>query len=88
MADIKKAWKQTAKSFILAFNDLGVSLAESAKLGIDKAVEWARKDNPHYEAEGAEVPTPEEPVAEAAPEDDAEPANEAEPAAETTASAE
>lgn len=84
MADIKNAWKQTAKSFILAFNDLGVSLAESAKLGIDKAVEWARKDNPHYEAEGAEIPTPEEP----APEEAAEPAKEAEPAAEEPVSAE
>lgn len=66
MSDLKGAWKQTAKSFILAFNDLGVSLAQSAKSGVDKAVEWARKDNPHYEAEGVEIPTPEEqPAAEA-----------------------
>ena len=77
MSDLKGFWKQTAKSFILAFNDLGVSLAESAKVGVDKAVEWARKDNPHYEqaqahveAEGVEVPDPEEETAEeqAAPE--------------------
>ncbi len=60
MSDLKGSWKQTAKSFILAFNDLGVSLAESAKVGVDKAVEWARKDNTHYEAEGVEVPTPDE----------------------------
>ena len=73
MADLKGAWKQTAKSFILAFNDLGVSLAESAKLGVDKAVEWARKDNPHYEAEGVEIPTPEEEPAE--PEQPAEEAS-------------
>ncbi len=66
MADLKGVWTQTAKSFILAFNDLGVSLSQSAKVGIDKAVAWARKDNPHYEAEGAEIPTPDEqPAAEA-----------------------
>ena len=63
MADLKKSWKQTAKSFILAFNDLGVSLADSAKVGVDKAVEWARKDNPHVQAEGTEIPT-EDPVVE------------------------
>ena len=73
MADLKNVWKQTAKSFILAFNDLGVSLAQSAKVGVDKAVEWARKDNPHYEGdgyetEGVEIPTPEDEAPEAAPE--------------------
>lgn len=60
MSDLKGVWKQTAKSFVLAFNDLGISLIESAKLGVDKAVEWARKDNPHYETQGAEIPTPDE----------------------------
>lgn len=65
MSELKDFWKQTAKSFVLAFNDLGVSLVESAKVGVDKAVEWARKDNPHYEATtGEEVFTPEEPAAE------------------------
>ena len=57
MADLKKAWKQTAKSFILAFNDLGVSLVDTAKAGVDKAVDWAKKDNPHVQAEGKEIPT-------------------------------
>lgn len=65
MSDLKGFWKQTAKSFVLAFNDLGVSIVESAKVGVDKAVEWARKDNPHYEATtGEEVPAPEKPAAE------------------------
>ena len=75
MADLKGVWKQTAKSFVLAFNDLGISLSKSAKVGIDKAVEWARKDNPHYEAEGVEIPDPEveaEPQAEAPAEEPAE----------------
>ena len=75
MSELKDAWKQTGKSFVLALNDLGISLSQSAKLGIDKAVEWARKDNPHYEAaQGTEVPTPEEePAAEASEEAPAEP---------------
>ena len=75
MSELKDAWKQTGKSFVLALNDLGISLSQSAKLGIDKAVEWARKDNPHYEAaQGTEVPTPEEePAAEASEEASAEP---------------
>ena len=61
MVDLKKAWKQTGKSFILAINDLGISLAATARAGIDSAVEWARKDNPHVEAEGEEIAA-EEPV--------------------------
>lgn len=62
MAELKDSWKQTAKSFILAFNDLGISLYRSAKAGVDKAVEWAKTDNPHIEVEGEEIPV-EEPVA-------------------------
>ena len=65
MAELKDAWKQTAKSFILAINDLGISLAASVKAGVDVAVDWAKKDNPHVEAEGTEIPDPqpvEEPV--------------------------
>ena len=65
MAELKDVWKQTAKSVVIALNDLGVSLFTTAKVGIDAAVEWARKDNPHVQAEGTEVPA-EEPVAEAA----------------------
>ena len=69
MADLKKSWKQTAKSFVLAFNDLGSSVVDSLKVGKDAAVEWAKKDNPHvengeqYETEGVEI-ADEEPVAE------------------------
>lgn len=77
MAELKDLWKQTAKSAVLAFNDLGVSLVESAKYGVDKAVEWARKDNPHYEqAEATEIPTPEEQPAAEQPAEEA-PAEEA-----------
>ncbi len=65
MSDLKSSWKQTAKSFIIAFSDLGASIAESAKAGTSKAVEWAHKDNPHYEAEGVEVPFEDEQPVEA-----------------------
>ena len=71
MAELKDTWVQTAKSFVLAMNDLGVSLAVTAKAGVDAAVEWARKDNPHVQAEGCEVKAEEavaEPVEEAAAE--------------------
>ena len=67
MADLKKVWRQTAKSFVLAFNDLGISVADTVKAGVDIAVEWAKKDNPHVQAEGTEVPC-EEAVADAAEE--------------------
>ena len=56
MAELKDAWKQTAKSVVLALNDLGVSLFKTAKYGVDAAVEWARKDNPHVQADGCEIP--------------------------------
>jgi hypothetical protein len=59
MSELKDTWVQTAKSFVLALNDLGVSLAVTAKAGVDAAVEWARKDNPHVQAEGREIPTEE-----------------------------
>ena len=56
MTKLTKSWRQTAKSFIIAFNDLGVSLVDTAKAGVDMAVEWAKKDNPHVQAEGVEIP--------------------------------
>lgn len=72
MSDLKKAWKQTAKSFVLAFNDLGISIVDSVKAGRDVAVDWARKDNPHVEndepleTEGVEIPEEEAPAEDAA----------------------
>lgn len=60
MAELKDAWKQTAKSFVLALNDLSISLFKTVKAGADAAVEWARKDNPHVvDAEGTEIPVDE-----------------------------
>ena len=59
MTELKEAWRQTAKSFVLALNDLSISLYKTAKAGVDAAVDWARKDNPHVEAEGTEIPVDE-----------------------------
>ena len=59
MAELKDAWKQTAKSVVLALNDLGVSLFKTARYGVDAAVEWARKDNPHVQTQGTEIPVDE-----------------------------
>lgn len=55
MEDLKNAWKQTAKSLIILATDLGVSLFKTAKYGVDAAVEWAKKDNPHVETDAEEV---------------------------------
>jgi len=72
MSDLKKSWQQTAKSFILAINDLSASVVDTAKAGYDVAMEWAKKDNIHVQADGTEVPSDdvnyEEPVAEASAE--------------------
>lgn len=56
MAELKDAWKQTAKSVVLALSDLSISLFKTAQYGVDAAVKWAKKDNPHVQAEGKEVP--------------------------------
>ena len=63
MSSLKNTWKQTAKSFVLAFNDLGISLFDTAKAGYNATVEWAKKDNPHVQAEGTEIPEQDPPKA-------------------------
>ena len=65
MDELKKAWTQAGKSLVIAMNDLGVSLVKTAKAGVDAAVEWAHKDNPHVQTTGEEV-APQEPEAEPA----------------------
>ena len=59
MSELKDTWKQTAKSLVLAMSDLSISLYKTAKCGVDAAVEWARKDNAHVQAEGHEIPVDE-----------------------------
>ena len=71
MDDLKQAWIQAGKSLVIALNDLGVSLYKTATTGVNAAVEWAKKDNPHIRTDGVEVDT------ESAPETTAEQAVEA-----------
>ena len=56
MEDLRKVWIQAGKSLVIAANDLGTSLVKTAKAGIDMAVDWAKKDNPHIRTEGTEIP--------------------------------
>lgn len=57
MSDLKKAWKKTAKSFILAANDLGTAVVDSVKVGKEKVVNWAQTDDEPIQVDGAEIPT-------------------------------
>ena len=75
MSDLGNLWKQAAKSMIIAVTDLSVSVFSTVKAGVDYAVDWAKKDNPHVQTEAAEVA--EEPVQEEAAE--AQPEGEAQP---------
>ena len=56
MEDLKKVWVQAGKSMVIAMSDLGASLIKTARIGVDAALEWAHKDNPHVQTTGHEVP--------------------------------
>lgn len=57
MAELKDAWVKTAKSFVLAANDLVVALGDSIKVGREKVMHWASSDAETINAEGKEIPT-------------------------------
>lgn len=57
MAELKDAWVKTAKSFVLATNDLVSALSESAKAGRKKVIDWAESETGRVTAEGTEIPT-------------------------------
>ncbi|MBQ3264175.1 MAG: hypothetical protein IJH07_00220 [Ruminococcus sp.] len=57
MSDLKKAWVKTAKSLVLAANDLGNALVDSVKVGRDKVVAWAQTEDSPVEVEATEIPT-------------------------------
>lgn len=59
MSDLKKAWKKTAKSFILAANDLGEALIDSVKVGKEKVITWAQTNDDPIHVEAAEIHTEE-----------------------------
>lgn len=60
MSDLKKAWIKTAKSMVLAANDLGVALIDSVKVGRDKVLKWANSAEESVEVDATEVPAEEE----------------------------
>ena len=62
MSDLKKAWVKTAKSLVIAANDLGVALVDSVKVGRDKVIEWANTEEAPVEAEAKEVASEESPA--------------------------
>ena len=46
MADnLKDSWKETGKGLGQAFKGLGKTVIKSAEKGVDKAVEWAEKED-------------------------------------------
>ena len=64
MSDLKKAWKKTAKSLVLAANDLGEAVIDSVKVGKEKLITWAQTEDDTIqsaedtiETEGTEIPT-------------------------------
>ena len=57
MAELKHYWLKTAKSFVLAADDLIVAVAETAKAGRDRVIEWAESESFNVNAEGTEIPT-------------------------------
>lgn len=81
MADLKHYWLKTAKSFVLAADDLIVAVAQTAKAGRDMVIEWA--ENAEVQAQGTEIPTEE--VAEAPVEEPVEEAKAEEAPAEAPA---
>ncbi len=55
MSDLKDAWKQTGTSIGHAFRDLGKSLLVTGKVGMEKAADWAEKDDAQYVETTAET---------------------------------
>lgn len=57
MSDLKKAWTKTAKSLVIAANDLGVAVVDSIKVGKEKVLTWANTEDNPLEVEATEIPT-------------------------------
>ena len=51
MADIKNSWKNTGAGLGGAFKSLGKTLVNTGKKGVDKAVEWAEREDTQQPAE-------------------------------------
>ena len=46
---MKEAWKDTGKGLGFAFRDLGKTLIRTAKVGVEKADEWANSEDKKQE---------------------------------------
>lgn len=46
MSNLKNSWKNTGTELGHAFRDLGKTLINSGKKGVDKAVDWAESGQP------------------------------------------
>lgn len=57
MASTRDNWKQTGKGLGHAFRDLGKTLVKTAKTGVDKATDWAEKDDNNSTVDTAAAPT-------------------------------
>lgn len=57
MSDLKQAWKKTAKSLVLAADDLGKAVVDSVKVGREKVLEWAQTDDEPIQVDATEIPT-------------------------------
>lgn len=57
MAELKDAWVKTAKSFVIATNDLVNAVVDSAKTGREQLLKWAQSDNNTVQTDGTEIPT-------------------------------
>lgn len=55
MAVTKQDWKNTGKGFANAFKGLGKTLVKTVKTGVDKADEWAERDDARQAAEVKEA---------------------------------
>lgn len=66
MSELKDSWKQTGVGLGHAFRDLSKTLIKTGKKGVDKAVEWAERDN------APEQQTAQQPEAQPAPQQDAD----------------
>ena len=59
MSDLKQAWKKTAKSLVIAADDLGKAVVDSVKVGREKVLEWAQTNEEPIQVEATEIPTEE-----------------------------
>ncbi|MBR6772747.1 MAG: hypothetical protein IKM29_05085 [Clostridia bacterium] len=51
MAVTKEDWKNTGKGFANAFKGLGKTVVKTVKTGVDKAGDWADRDDARQAAE-------------------------------------